>query len=94
LGALTRFVDDARLKLDNNTAERQLRRVAVGRKNWLLAGSDDGAEPACVLYSLLAWCKLHGLTPDRRQLFLPVDDNYSCRLPPGSSSIVPQFLIS
>lgn len=61
--ALGRFVEDARLKLDNNIAERQLRRVAVGRKNWLFAGSEDGAERACVLYSLLATCKLHGVNP-------------------------------
>jgi len=60
-GALTRFLDDARLKLDNNTAERQLRRVAIGRKNWLFAGSEDGAERACVIYSLLASCKLHSV---------------------------------
>jgi len=60
-GALTRFLDDAKLKLDNNTAERQLRRVAVGRKNWLFAGSESGAERACVIYSLLATCKLHGV---------------------------------
>jgi transposase len=62
-GALTRFVEDARLKLDNNIAERQLRRVAVGRKNWLFAGSENGAERGCVLYSLLATCKLHGVKP-------------------------------
>jgi transposase len=62
-GALTRFVKDARLKLDNNIAERQLRRVAVGRKNWLFAGSENGAERGCVLYSLLATCKLHGVNP-------------------------------
>jgi transposase len=62
-GALTRFVEDARLKLDNNAAERQLRRVAVGRKNWLFAGSEEGAERACVLYSLVASCKLHGVNP-------------------------------
>jgi transposase len=61
--ALTRFVEDARLKLDNNAAERELRRVAVGRKNWLFAGSDEGAERACVIYSLLATCKLHGVNP-------------------------------
>jgi hypothetical protein len=61
--ALTRFLDDARLKLDNNTAERELRRVAVGRKNWLFAGSDEGAERACVLYSLVASCKLYGVDP-------------------------------
>ncbi len=62
-GALNRFLEDARLKLDNNAAERQLRRVAVGRKNWLFAGSDEGAERACVLYSLVASCKLHGANP-------------------------------
>lgn len=62
-GALTRFLEDARLKLDNNIAERQLRRVAVGRKNWLFAGSENGAERGCVLYSLLATCKLHGVNP-------------------------------
>lgn len=62
-GALTRFLEDARLKLDNNIAERQLRRVAVGRKNWLFAGSENGAESGCILYSLLATCKLHGVNP-------------------------------
>ncbi len=61
--ALTRFLEDARLKLDNNAAERQLRRVAVGRKNWLFAGSEEGAERGCVLYSLIASCKLHGVNP-------------------------------
>jgi transposase len=61
--ALTRFLEDARLKLDNNAAERELRRVAVGRKNWLFAGSDEGADRACVLYSLVASCKLHGVNP-------------------------------
>jgi transposase len=59
--ALGRFTLDWRLKLDNNDAERQLRRVAVGRNNWLFAGNDDSAERACVLYSLVASCKLHGV---------------------------------
>lgn len=62
-GALTRFLDDARLKLDNNAAERSLCRVAVGRKNWLFAGSEVGAERAAVLWTLLASCKLHGVDP-------------------------------
>jgi transposase len=61
--ALTRFCEDGRLRLDNNAAERALRRVAVGRKNWLFAGSEAGAERACVLYSLLASCRLHGVHP-------------------------------
>ena len=38
-------------------------RLAVGRKNWLFAGSENGAETACVFYSLLATCKLHGVNP-------------------------------
>jgi transposase len=62
-GPLTRFLDDGRLRLDNNPAERQLRRVAVGRRNWLFAGSEAGAERACVLYSILASCRLHGVDP-------------------------------
>ena len=59
--ALTRFLDDARLRLDNNDAERQLRSVAVGRKNWLFAGSEEGAERACILYTLIASCRMHGV---------------------------------
>jgi len=59
----TKILEDARLKLDNNAAERQLPRVAVGRNNWLFAGSDEGGERACVLYSLVASCKLHGVNP-------------------------------
>jgi hypothetical protein len=61
--ALTRFLDDWRLRLDNNPAERQLRRVAIGRKNWLFAGSEAGAERTCVLYTILASCRLHGINP-------------------------------
>jgi hypothetical protein len=61
--ALNRFRDDWRLRLDNNPAERQLRRVAIGRKNWLFAGSEAGAERTCVLYTLLASCRLHGIKP-------------------------------
>jgi transposase len=61
--ALTRFLDDWRLRLDNNPAERQLRRVAIGRKNWLFAGSEAGAERTCILYTILASCRLHGVNP-------------------------------
>ena len=62
-GALTRFLEDARLKLDNNAAESQLRRVALGRRNWLFAGSEEGAGGGCVLYSLIASCRLHDVNP-------------------------------
>lgn len=61
--ALTRYVDEPLLEIDNNLAERILRMVAIGRKNWLFAGSEAGAERAAVLYSLVAGCKLNGLDP-------------------------------
>ena len=61
--ALTRFVDDGRLLLDNNGTERQLRAVALGRKNYLFAGSHDAARRAAVLYSLMRTCAQHGVPP-------------------------------
>jgi transposase len=60
---LRRFLEDGRLKIDNNISERMLRSVAVGRKNWLFFGSDDHAEAAANLMSLVASCKLHGINP-------------------------------
>jgi transposase len=62
--ALTRYRDDGRLEIDNNAAERALRVVALGRKNWLFAGSDDGGERAAAIYSLLGTAKLNGLDPE------------------------------
>jgi transposase len=59
--ALTRFRDDGRIEIDNNAAERSLRAIALGRKNWLFAGSDDGGERAAAIFSLLATAKLNGL---------------------------------
>lgn len=61
--ALQRFVDDGRLSIDNNRAENQLRVVAVGRKNWLFAGSMEGACRAALLYSVVQSCKLVGVPP-------------------------------
>ena len=62
--ALTRYRDDGRLEIDNNAAERALRAVALGRKNWLFAGSDDGGERAAAIYSLLGTAKLNDLDPE------------------------------
>src|SRR5262249_21407628 len=62
--ALRRFLDNGRLRLENNAAERALRIIAVGRKNWLFFGSDDHANAAGNLFSLFASCKLHGLDPE------------------------------
>ncbi len=61
--ALTRYVDDGDLAIDNNPAERALRPIAVGRKNWLFVGSDAGGHCAAVLYSIMATCKRHGVDP-------------------------------
>jgi len=60
-GALVRFLEDGRLLPDNNNAERQLRTVALGRKNWLFAGSLAGAKRAAILYSLVQSCRLAGI---------------------------------
>lgn len=62
-GALQRFVDDGRLAADNNRAENQLRVVALGRKNWLFAGSFEGARRAALLYSLVQSCALVDVPP-------------------------------
>ena len=61
--ALQRFVDDGRVAIDNNRAENMLRIVAVGRKNWLFAGSFEGARRAALLYSLVQSCKLMDVPP-------------------------------
>jgi transposase len=61
---LQRFLDDGRLRMDNNRSERALRSIATGRNAWLFFGSDDHAEAAANLFSLVASCKLHGLDPE------------------------------
>ncbi|WP_437973042.1 IS66 family transposase [Sorangium sp. So ce295] len=61
---LRRFLDDGRLRLENNASERALRSIAVARKSWLFFGSDDHASAAANLFSLVASCKLHGLDPE------------------------------
>ena len=63
--ALRRFLEDGRLRMDNNSSENALRIVATGRKAWLFFGSDDHAQAAANIYSLIASCKLHGIDPER-----------------------------
>jgi transposase len=63
--ALRRYVDDGRLEIDNNAAERALRAVALGRKNFLFAGSDRGGESAAAIYSLIGTAKLNQVDPER-----------------------------
>jgi len=75
--ALTRYRDDGRLEIDNNAAERALRAVALGRKNWLFAGSDDGGERAAAIYSLIGTAKLNSLDPEAylRHVFERIADH-------------------
>jgi transposase len=63
--ALTRYLEDGGLEIDNNAAERALRAVALGRKNYLFAGSDAGGERAAALYSLIGSAKLNDLDPEK-----------------------------
>ncbi|MGF1627279.1 MAG: transposase [Alphaproteobacteria bacterium] len=60
---LTCYLDDGHLEIDNNTAERALRGIALGRKNYLFAGSDTGGERAAAIYSLIETAALNGLNP-------------------------------
>src|SRR5487761_787472 len=62
--ALTRYLDDGGIEMDNSAAERALRTVALGRKNFLFCGSDAGGERAAAIYSLLGTAKLNGLDPE------------------------------
>ncbi len=61
--ALVRYCEDGDLEIDNNGAERSLRGIAVGRRNWTFLGSDNGGRTAAVLTSLIATCKWHHIDP-------------------------------
>jgi transposase len=61
--AFTRFLDDGRICLSNNAAERALRGIAIGRKAWLFAGSDRGGERAAAMFTLIEMAKLNGVDP-------------------------------
>ena len=62
--ALTRYCEDGSIEIDNNAAERSLRAVALGRKNYLFAGSDAGGDRAAAIYSLLGTAKLNAIDPE------------------------------
>jgi transposase len=61
--ALTRFLDDGRLCMTNNAAEREIRPIATGRKNWTFAGSDEGGHRAAAIYTLIQTAKLNDIDP-------------------------------
>lgn len=68
--ALTRYVADGRIEIDNNAAERALRTVALGRKNFLFAGSDAGGVSAAAIYSLIGSAKLNDIDPEAYMRFV------------------------
>lgn len=61
--AFTRFLDDGRIGLSNNAAERALRGIALGRKSWLFCGSDRGGHRAAMMYSLIVTAKMKDVDP-------------------------------
>ena len=62
--ALMRFLDDGKIEIDNNAGERAMRSLAIGRKNWLFAGSDNGGKTAAIIYSLVETAKLNKVNPN------------------------------
>jgi hypothetical protein len=57
------YTTDGKLNIDNNPVENSIRPIAIGRKNYLFAGSHEAAQRSAMLYSLLGTCKLHGINP-------------------------------
>jgi transposase len=96
--ALTRYLDDGSIEMDNSAAERALRTVALGRKNYLFAGSDAGGERAAAIYTLLGSAKLNGLDPELylRHVLERIADHPITRieelLPWNFSTVVPEHL--
>jgi transposase len=79
---LGRFLDDARVPLDNNASERSLRRVALGRKNYLFVGDVDAGTSIAGLYTLVATCEARGINPSAylADVIPRVQDHPKCRL--------------
>jgi len=63
--ALCRYTQDGRLEIDNSIAERSIRGMGIGRRNYLFFGSDSGGERAAIIYSLIETCKLNCIDPQR-----------------------------
>ena len=80
--ALTRYCEDGDLEIDNNGAERSLRGIAVGRRNWTFLGSDNGGRTAAILNSLIATCKRMAIDPFAylRDIFTRISDHPQSRL--------------
>jgi len=79
--AFTRFLTDGRICLTNNAAERALRCVAVGRRNWTFCGSDRGGKRAAAIYTLIETAKLNGVDPEAwlRDVLRRINDLSGCQ---------------
>lgn len=76
--ALRRFIDDGKIEIDNNAAERAVRSIAIGRKNWLFAGSDNGGHTTAGIYSLIETAKMNNINPQQYlQKVLEVIQDYN-----------------
>lgn len=100
--AFETFLQDGDIPIDNNPAENALRRVALGRKNWLFCATDEGGQRAAILYSFIATCKRHGVNPQEyfrdvltRLAFMPSPSKAELRelMPHLWKSQTPQLLI-
>ena len=96
--AFTCFLDDGRICLTNNAAERELRGIALGRKSWLFAGSDRGGERAAIMYTLIQTARLNGVGHGRnwaslirRQLSGGHDDALDVRARLGENALHVRF---
>jgi hypothetical protein len=80
--ALTRYLDDGHLEISNNAAERAIRPLALGRKNYMFAGSDAGGERAAAAYTLIETAKLNGLDPEAylRDVLARIADHHINRI--------------
>ncbi len=83
--AFTRFLDDGRICLSNNAAERGVRGIALGRKSWLFCGSDRGGERAAVMYSLIVTAKMNDIDPQAWLAAAPVDHGFGTAGPPPAA---------
>jgi transposase len=80
--ALRRFITDGKAELDNNAAERAMRKIAIGRKNYLFAGSDAGGETAANFYTIIETAKLNGINPHAylRKVLSVIQDHNSQKI--------------
>jgi transposase len=83
--ALTRFVDDGTLEIDNNLIENAIRPSAIGKRNWLFIGHPEAGERSAVIYTLLGSCRRHGINP-----FDYLKDSFT-RLPSAKIAEIKRF---